>query len=57
MGKVKTDIKVYTLEEVAEILKLTYWTVYGYVSNGKLKATKIGKQWRVTDEDLKKFLS
>ncbi len=50
------EYKVYTLEETAKILKVTYRTVYKYVQDGKLKATKIGKFWRVTEKDLKKLL-
>lgn len=51
------DIKVYTLDEVAEILKVTKRTLYNYVKEGKLQAFKMGKYWRVTDENLQAFLS
>ncbi len=49
-------IKTYTLAEVAEILKVTRRTVYNYVKGGRLTATKIGAQWRVTEQALKDFL-
>lgn len=51
------EIKVYTLEEVQAILKVTQRTLYNYIKTGKLKATKIGKYWRVTHQDLEKLLS
>jgi len=52
-----SGIKVYTLEEVAQILHLTRRTLYSYVHDGKLKAVKIGKYWRVTEESLAAFLA
>ena len=49
------DIRVYTLEEVCEILSITKRTVYNYIKAGKLKAFKMGKYWRVTEESLRAF--
>lgn len=48
-------MKVYTIEEIAEMLHVTRRTVYSYVKSGKLKAVKIGKYWRITEENLKTF--
>ena len=49
--------KVYTLEELTELLQVTRRTLYNYVKSGKLKAVKIGKEWRVTEAALEAFLS
>lgn len=49
--------KVYTLEEIAQILGLTRRTIYTYVHNGYLKAVKIGRGWRVSEAALNEFLS
>ena len=51
------EIKVYTLREVEDILKVTQRTVYNYINSGKLKAVKMGKYWRVRHEDLDAFLT
>lgn len=51
------DIKVYTLDEVADILKVTKRTLYNYVKEGKLTAVKMGKYWRVSEENLQAFIS
>ena len=51
------DIKVFTLDEVADILKVTKRTLYNYVKEGKLPAVKMGKYWRVTEDSLQAFLS
>lgn len=51
-----TELKVYTLEEVQELLKVTRRTLYSYIKAGTLKATKIGRYWRVRHADLKEFI-
>lgn len=51
------DIKVFTLDEVADILKVTKRTLYNYVKDGKLPAVKMGKYWRVSQESLQAFIS
>lgn len=51
------EIKVYTLDEIAEIMKVTRRTVYSYVNSGKLHAVKIGKYWKVTEENFREFLN
>ena len=48
---------VYSLDEVAEILKVTKRTLYTYVKNGTIRAVKVGKYWRVTEASLNEFLS
>ena len=50
------SIKVYTVEEIAELMKVTKTTVYSYIKRGELKAKKIGKYYRVTEANLKEFL-
>lgn len=54
---VTDDLKLYTIDEITEILKVTQRTVYNYISNGDLKAIKIGKYWRVKHTDLEAFLA
>lgn len=49
--------KYYTLQEVATILKVAYITVYRWVRAGRLLAVKAGKQYRVDQEALDKFLA
>lgn len=51
------ELKVYTIEEVVQLLHVTRRTVYTYIKEGKLKAVKIGKYWRVTQKNLEEFLS
>ena len=51
------EIRVYTVGEVAKILKVQNRTVRDYIIAGKLKAKKLGRAYRVREEDLKAFLN
>lgn len=48
--------QLYSAEEVAEQLGLHVRTVRGYVRDGRLRAVRIGKQYRITREDLEAFV-
>ncbi len=43
---------LYSVEQVAELLNLHVKTVRSYVREGRLKAVRIGKQYRIAGEDL-----
>src|SRR5215207_5618587 len=43
---------LYSAEQVAELLGLHVRTVRNYVRDGRLKAVRIGKQYRIAKEDL-----
>lgn len=47
----------YTIQEVADKLKVAYLTVYRWVQSGKLKAVKAGKQHRITKNELSSFIN
>lgn len=49
------DIEVYTLKEIEDLLHVTRRTLYNWIKYGKLKAFRIGKEWRVTREALEEF--
>ena len=44
--------ELYTLEEAAAFLKVTYGTVLRWAKEGTLPAFKIGRRWRVYGRDL-----
>jgi len=48
--------QLYSTEEVAEQLGLHVRTVRGYVRDGRLRAVRVGKQYRITREDLEAFV-
>ncbi len=47
--------KFYTVDEIAEMVKIHPKTIQRYIREGKLKARKVGKSWRVTGHDLSTF--
>lgn len=49
--------QLYTVDEIANILKVTKRTIYNYIRSGAMKAIKVGKYWRVKHEDFEQFLS
>ena len=48
--------KFYTAQEVADKLKIKKTTVYELIKRGELSSSKIGKQLRVSEEQLKAYL-
>lgn len=49
-------MKVYNLKEVVQLLGLNIQTVRQYIKEGKLKASKVGTHYIVTDEAIQQFL-
>ncbi|MDZ5253701.1 helix-turn-helix domain-containing protein [Clostridium sp. LIBA-8841] len=48
--------KFYTVEQIAEILGMHHKTIRKFIREGKLKANKLGKQWRISGHDLSSFM-
>jgi putative molybdopterin biosynthesis protein len=44
--------RLYTPQEAADILKVKKNTIYDMIKKGSLSATKMGKQFRITESDL-----
>jgi putative molybdopterin biosynthesis protein len=45
-----------TAEEVAEMLKVNIMTIYRYIKADKIKAHKIGKNFRIEKSEFEAFL-
>jgi len=50
------DEKYYTIEEVAEMLKVVYMTVYRWIKQGKLKAFRVGKKYMIKKSDIEALI-
>ena len=48
--------KLYTVDEIAEMVSMTTRTIRNYIKDGLLKGKKLGGQWRFTEEDIKNFM-
>ncbi len=49
------DLEVYTLKEVEDILQVTRRSLYNWIKSGKIKAFRVGREWRITKEALLEF--
>ena len=45
----------YTVEQISQMLQMHPKTVQRYIREGKLRAVKVGKGWRVSGHDLSVF--
>jgi excisionase family DNA binding protein len=48
--------KFYTIDQVAEMLGMHHKTIRKFITEGRLVANKVGKQWRISGHDLSLFL-
>jgi len=49
-------IRLHSIEDIANSLKITQREVYNLIYEGNLKASKVGRLWRISEIDLKKYL-
>jgi excisionase family DNA binding protein len=47
----------YTAEELAEYVKVSGQTVRAWIRDGKVKAVKFGRSWRIADDELKRIVA
>lgn len=52
-----SNLRLYTLTELEPIIGVSHLTLLRWVKDGKLKATKIGRKWRVSEENLRAFVN
>lgn len=50
------NFKLYTLQEVADILGVSTRTLHDYIKNGRIKAQKIGGSWKISANNLQRFI-
>lgn len=50
------EFRLYTIDEVTQILKISQRTLYVYIKNKSLKAVKVGKDWRIRKHDLQDLI-
>jgi len=48
--------KFYTPFEISEMLRVNKMTIYRYIRAGKIKAYKIGKDYRIEEKEYERFL-
>lgn len=51
-----TSPALLTVAEVAELFRVSSMTVYRLIRNGELPAVRVGRSYRVRDDDLQSYL-
>jgi len=54
-SRLMTDQQLLTPEQVAKHLRISRCTVMDYLRAGKLKGNKVGRFWRIKEQDLEDF--
>jgi len=49
------NTKLYSIDDLTKILNLHPKTILRFIHEGKIAARKIGRSWRVAEDDLKTF--
>ncbi len=49
------ELKLYSLKELSKSLGITAFTLRTYIRQGKLRASKIGTKWLVTEDALREY--
>lgn len=47
----------YKAEELADLLEVNIMTIYRYIKSGRLKAYKIGREFRIDKKEFQSFLN
>ncbi len=53
----KVSNKLLTVNEVASILRVSNMTVYRLVKGGQIPAIRVGKNYRIKESDVNKYLT
>lgn len=51
------EIKLIKLKELCEMLKISANTAYHLLNSGKLEGLRVGRMWRISLENVKKYVN
>jgi excisionase family DNA binding protein len=51
-----TEKPLLTTQDIAELLEMHITTIRRYIREGKIKAIRIGREYRIRREDFEEFL-
>jgi excisionase family DNA binding protein len=57
MAQSHARARFLTVQEVADVLRISTMTVYRLIKSGDLPAARIGKSFRVSEDDLDAFIA
>ena len=56
MSSSLSEVKFLTVAEVATMMRVSKMTVYRLVHGGELPALRVGRSFRVTEDDVQEYL-
>lgn len=56
-GGQRVQGRLFTVAEVADVLRVSTMTVYRLIKGGELKAIRVGKSYRIGDGELQSYLA
>ena len=57
MGNGLSKARFLTVQEVADLMRVSSMTVYRLIKGGELRAVRVGKSYRVREDDLDTFIA
>ena len=52
-----TEARLLTVNEVADLLRVSRMTVYRLIKNGEMPALRVGRNYRLREEDVHDYLT
>ena len=52
-----TQARLLTVNEVADLLRVSRMTVYRPIKEGQIKALRVGRSYRLREDDVDEYLS
>lgn len=52
-----TEARLLTVNEVADLLRVSRMTVYRLIKNGEMPALRVGRNYRLREEDIHDYLT
>ena len=56
MARTSPMSRLFTVSEVAGVMRVSRMTVYRLIRRGQLKAIRVGRNYRVREDDLNEYL-
>jgi excisionase family DNA binding protein len=57
MRKPFTEARLLTVNEVADLLRVSRMTVYRLIKEGQVAALRVGRSYRLREDDVDQYLS
>lgn len=49
-------VRVYSVDEAAEALRLSHWTIRSWIRSGKLRSSRVGARRVIRESELKRLI-